>query len=272
MPELPEVETTRAGILAHLAGQHIKTLVIRNPNLRWPVPLDISALTKGTRIENIARRGKYLLFQLSNQGTLIWHLGMSGSMRIDTNTVPPGKHDHIDLVTRNGTTLRYNDPRRFGSLHYTEEPADTHPLLSHLGPEPLTLDFNSDYLFKRSRKRSLVIKTLIMDSKVVVGVGNIYANEALFNAGIHPLKPAGKISKLACEKLTKEIKYVLTTAIKQGGTTLRDFTNSDGKPGYFSQQLKVYGRAGEPCIVCGKSLIEKRVSQRATVYCTRCQR
>ncbi|WP_075187168.1 bifunctional DNA-formamidopyrimidine glycosylase/DNA-(apurinic or apyrimidinic site) lyase [Teredinibacter haidensis] len=272
MPELPEVETTRRGITPHIKGKKIRRLSVRNANLRWPIPAELIELVKRKTITDIQRRGKYLLFQLSSGVTLLWHLGMSGSMRILTQAQAPNIHDHVDLELTDGTTLRFHDPRRFGALLYTEGDAAEHPLISHLGPEPLSEDFNCDYLYQRTRKRSQAIKAAIMDSKLVVGVGNIYANEALFNAGIHPLKAAGKLTHPACEHLTIEIKQVLQEAIKQGGTTLRDFTGSDGKPGYFAQQLSVYGRSGEPCNKCGKLLTEKRLGQRSTVYCTKCQR
>ncbi|WP_185233555.1 bifunctional DNA-formamidopyrimidine glycosylase/DNA-(apurinic or apyrimidinic site) lyase [Teredinibacter franksiae] len=272
MPELPEVETTRRGISPHLLGQTIRSLTVRNPNLRWPIPQELSGLCKGKTINAIDRRGKYLLLHLSSGACLIWHLGMSGSMRILTGSTTPEKHDHVDLTLTNGRCLRFHDPRRFGALLYTYDTPDTHPLLSHLGPEPLSSHFDADYLYQRTRKRSQPIKALIMDSKVVVGVGNIYANEALFAASIHPLKAAGKVSRAAVEQLCLEIKQVLKEAIAQGGTTLKDFTDSEGKPGYFAQKLKVYGRAGQPCSQCGKPLTEKRLAQRATIYCTQCQR
>lgn len=270
MPELPEVETTRRGLTPHCQGKRITEVRIRNHSLRWPVPTALPEILGQKKLREISRRGKYLLFEFSH-GTLLVHLGMSGSMRVMPSSAVPEKHDHIDLCFGKNC-LRFNDPRRFGCFLWTEEPVTQHTLISHLGPEPLAEDFCADYLYARSRKRSQAIKTLIMDSKIVVGVGNIYANEALFLAGIHPLKPAGKISRAKYALLVEKIKHVLASAIARGGTTLRDFVGGDGKPGYFAQELNVYGRGGQACKVCTKALTEKAVAQRATVYCTRCQR
>ena len=271
MPELPEVETTRRGIEPHIIHQQISRFTVRCGKLRWPVDHDLSASLPTQTLQRVERRGKYLLLHV-DQGVLIWHLGMSGSLRIVPAKEPVKTHDHIDLVFQSGTVLRFNDPRRFGCVLFTDEPPDQHPLLRHLGPEPLNESFDGNYLFTRSRKRSQAVKTWIMDAKVVVGVGNIYANEALFNARIHPLKAAGKLSKSQCHLLSDEIKKVLSYAITRGGTTLRDFVGGDGKPGYFAQELAVYGRGGEPCQGCGKQLLEKRLAQRTTVYCSRCQK
>lgn len=271
MPELPEVETTRRGIEPHLGNGTVSQLIVRNGRLRWPVDPDLPTLLAGKKIRTLSRRGKYLIFQFSH-GALLWHLGMSGSIRVLTENAEPQKHDHIDLCLSNGKRLRYNDPRRFGAAVWTTEPVDTHPLIQHLGPEPLSEDFNSDYLFQQSRKKNQAVKSWIMDSKVVVGVGNIYANESLFLAGIRPTKAAGKLTKKKIEDLTVHIKDVLSKAIKQGGTTLRDFVGSDGKPGYFKQQLFVYGRGGQPCKQCDAILKEKVIAQRATTYCTQCQK
>lgn len=270
MPELPEVETTRRGIAPHIIGKHLQTAVVRHTGLRWPVE-ELDRLMAGQRLSAIDRRGKYLLFRFE-RGVLLGHLGMSGSLRILSQPQAPGAHDHIDLVFDNGTLLRYTDPRRFGAMLWTTLPVEEHTLLAHLGPEPLEDSFSGDYIYQRSRKRSQAIKTFIMDSKVVVGVGNIYANEALFRAGIRPTLPAGKVSAAAYERLVADIKAVLSEAIRQGGTTLRDFIGGDGKPGYFKQELQVYGRGGEPCRRCGKVLKEVKLGQRATVYCTSCQR
>lgn len=272
MPELPEVETTRRGISPHITGKRLRELVVRNPALRWPVPADLAAVATGHKVIDVRRRGKYLLLELSNHSHLICHLGMSGSLRIVTRSDPVRTHDHIDLVFSNTCILRYHDPRRFGAMLWTSAPPEEHSLLAILGPEPLSGEFTDEFLFRRTRKRNQPIKSAIMDSKLVVGVGNIYANEALFSAGIHPLKAAGKLSAPACERLVTEIKHVLSRAIEQGGTTLRDFVGSDGSPGYFVQQLNVYGRGGEACHQCGKPLTEKRLAQRTTVYCTQCQK
>ena len=271
MPELPEVETTRRGIAPHLAQQKIVSVAIRNAQLRWPVDTQLPALLKNHEVVSLERRGKYLLFHFTH-GTVLWHLGMSGSLRVLLEPQPPGKHDHIDLVLANHKIIRFNDPRRFGAVVWTDEPVLEHKLLAHLGPEPLTDEFNADYLYSKTRKRQMAIKPWIMDSRIVVGVGNIYANEALFNAGIHPLKAAGKLSRKQCERFVEEIKKVLSYAIQRGGTTLRDFVGGDGKPGYFAQELNVYGRGGLPCKQCNKLLLEKALGQRTTVYCTVCQK
>jgi formamidopyrimidine-DNA glycosylase len=273
MPELPEVETTRLGIEPHIADKRVKQLIVRNPALRWPVPADMGTWLDGSLLRAVERRGKYLLFRFE-QGTAIWHLGMSGAIRI----MLPGKvpdpmvHDHVDVIFADGTCLRYTDPRRFGCLLWTTDDPNSHALIGHLGPEPLSDAFDGDYLFQQTRKRKQNIKTLIMDAKVVVGVGNIYANEALFSAGIRPGKAAGRVTRAAAAALCKEIKRILARSIKQGGTTLRDFTGGDGKPGYFAQQLNVYGRAGKPCRQCAQPLKEVRMANRTTVYCSSCQR
>ena len=271
MPELPEVETTRRGIEPHLRGQQVRKLVVRQASLRWPVPAELTRRIRSTRIGQVSRRAKYLLIETTN-GTLIIHLGMSGSLRIIKDKAPPGPHDHIDLQLNNGITLRYTDPRRFGAWLWTEEPADCHPLLRELGPEPLSDDFNDKYFFSRSRGRKLAIKAFLMDSHIVVGIGNIYASEALFRAGIHPARAAGRISRQRYMKLVDAVKQVLTEAIHQGGTTLRDFSNGEGKPGYFQQSLNVYGRTGEACPVCATPIRETRTGQRSTFYCPHCQR
>lgn len=271
MPELPEVETTRRGISPHIVGKKIKTVTVRNGQLRWPIESSLPKILSGSKLKDIERRGKYLVLKFE-QGHVLWHLGMSGSLRICKKSETPKLHDHIDVAFSNGNILRYHDPRRFGAVVWTQEPVAEHKLIAHLGPEPLSPDFTAEYCFEKSRKRKQAIKTWVMDSKIVVGVGNIYANESLFNAGIHPLKPAGKVSRVQYTRLCHEIKTVLEKAINQGGTTLRDFVGGDGKPGYFAQQLNVYGRGGEPCTQCGKALIEKNVGQRSTVYCTNCQK
>lgn len=224
----------------------------------------------GQAIQAVERRAKYLLFRTAT-GTLLVHLGMSGSLRAVGRDVPPGRHDHVDVELDDGLFLRYHDPRRFGCLLWLA-PGEIHPLLSDLGPEPLSAEFDGQLLYRRSRGRRGPIKNFIMDGKVVVGVGNIYANEALFLSGIRPSRAAGHISLERYERLAEIIKQVLTSAIEQGGTTLRDFVGGDGRPGYFAQQLLVYGRAGQPCKRCGTSLRELRLGQRSSVYCVTCQR
>ncbi|MBY4678839.1 bifunctional DNA-formamidopyrimidine glycosylase/DNA-(apurinic or apyrimidinic site) lyase [Marinobacterium arenosum] len=270
MPELPEVETTRRGVAPHLLGRTVTELVVRQPQLRWPVPTELHDLLPEQPVVAVERRAKYLLIRFE-RGTLLIHLGMSGSLRIIEADREAGKHDHVDLCLDNGQALRLTDPRRFGAVLW--QPADQqHELLAGLGPEPLEDDFNADYLIARCEGRRTAIKTFIMDNRVVVGVGNIYANEALYAAGIHPKRAAGRISRQRLACLVEEIKRVLAQAIKQGGTTLKDFVGSDGKPGYFAQQLNVYGRAGEPCPGCGTALQEIRLGQRSTVFCRHCQR
>ena len=270
MPELPEVETTRRGIAPHLQGKTVADVIIRNRNLRWPVSSVLPAQLKGQRIRSIGRRGKYILLEFAN-GTLLLHLGMSGSLRIVPDSTPAAKHDHFDLVLENNRCLRLRDPRRFGSISWTRQEAAKHRLLRELGPEPLANEFNAEYLYTSSRRRKLAIKNHIMNSHIVVGVGNIYANEALFLSGIRPTRAAGKISRKKIAALVDNIKQVLRAAIEQGGTTLRDFTNSDGKPGYFAQQLNVYNRKGESCPSCGASIKHVSVGQRSSYYCPVCQ-
>lgn len=271
MPELPEVETTARGIAPHIEGQTIKQVIIRQPQLRWPVPEALNQNLLNNRIRSVTRRAKYLLFT-TDAGTVLIHLGMSGSLRILQLEKPAGKHDHIDFVFDNGTLLRYNDPRRFGSVLWTTSPSTEHDLLKNLGPEPLLQDFDGNYLYQQSLKRKMPVKSLIMDSHVVVGVGNIYANEALFMAGIHPKRQSGRISLSRYTQLANCIKLVLENAIQQGGTTLRNFVNEAGNPGYFKQQLRVYGRAGLPCLNCLQPLIEIRMANRTTVFCSHCQK
>lgn len=270
MPELPEVEVSRLGISPHIEGQRIKAVHVHDKRLRWPVP-DTVHQVEGQTLRSVSRRSKYLLLQ-TDSGCLILHLGMSGKLRVVPMTTSHYKHDHIDIEFENGHSLRLNDPRRFGALLYSAGPVHEHALIQHLGPEPLTDAFYADYLFDRSRGRSQAVKTFIMDNKVVVGVGNIYANEALFKAGINPKRAAGKISKARYQRLVPLIKETLATAIDMGGTTLKDFTQVDGNPGYFAQKLQVYGRGGKLCMVCSNRLKEIRLGQRSTVYCTHCQR
>ena len=270
MPELPEVETTRRGVAPYCEGQFVLGVTVREPRLRWPVPSYLASRLVGQKIESIERRAKYLLFRTA-AGSLLVHLGMSGSLRVVTATETPRRHDHIDVQLQSGACLRYHDPRRFGCFLWLE-PDEQHALLSHLGPEPLSEAFDGDLLYQRSRGRPGPVKNFIMDGKVVVGVGNIYANEVLFLSGIHPRRPAGRISRARYRVLGDNIKQVLTSAIEQGGTTLRDFVGGDGEPGYFAQQLYVYGRAGEACKRCGRALRELRLGQRTTVFCVTCQR
>jgi formamidopyrimidine-DNA glycosylase len=269
MPELPEVETTRRGIAAHLTGQTIAGITVREPRLRWPVPEEVSSLA-GARIESLARRGKYLLLTTA-RGTLIWHLGMSGSMRILPAADAGAKHEHVQLTLTNGQSLRFRDPRRFGALLLTHDDPLTHPLLVSLGPEPLSAAFDAAYLHALCRGRKSAIKQLIMNSNVVAGVGNIYACESLFRCGINPKTRAGRLSVKRVTTLVSAIQQVLGEAIEQGGTTLQDFTQADGKPGYFRLALQVYGRGGEPCIHCSTPIRRITQGQRATFYCPNCQ-
>lgn len=270
MPELPEIETVLRGTKPHIAEQRVIKVVVRHYGMRWPVPTDLNEKITGKKILNITRRAKYLLFHFRH-GTLIIHLGMSGSLRLLTEEQSPKKHDHIDFLFSNQMILRFNDPRRFGAILWTDEDVNQHPLLAALGVEPLDKHFDKHYLWKISRKRKTPIKSFIMNNHIVVGVGNIYAAEALFLAKIHPKKTAADLTLAQCEALTKAIKTILQKAIKQGGTTLKDFVNSKGKPGYFSNYLQVYGRAGQPCMGCKTELKTARIGQRSTVWCPECQ-
>lgn len=271
MPELPEVETTRIGIASYVLGECITDVIVREPRLRWPVPKQLKKILTGQTVRKLGRRAKYLLFY-TERGCMILHLGMSGSLRIVAEDVPPEKHDHIDIIFGSGRYLRLRDPRRFGSIHWTTEDPLQHLLLNRLGPEPLSNGLNGEYLFSKSRKRKQAIKTFIMDSRIVVGIGNIYANEALFTAGIHPKRRAGNVSAGRYAKLADSIKDVLHKALDKGGTTLRDFVNSEGKPGYFRHELQVYDRTGEPCPNCKAIIKSERLGQRSIFYCPGCQR
>ena len=271
MPELPEVETARRGIEPHLLGRRVRAVTVRERRLRWPIPPALLRELPGQRIEAVARRGKYLLLK-SPAGTAILHLGMSGSLRVLPADTPPQKHDHVDLVMDSGKLLRLRDPRRFGTLLWTRADPATHALLKDLGPEPLGAEFDGDYLFERSRKRRLAVKLFIMNSRMVVGVGNIYASESLHLSGIRPERAAGRVTRAEYQALAKGIKKVLTASIKAGGTTLRDFTREDGEPGYFLQRLRVYGREGEKCYRCGETVVAKVTEQRSTYYCPSCQK
>ncbi|MEN3753132.1 bifunctional DNA-formamidopyrimidine glycosylase/DNA-(apurinic or apyrimidinic site) lyase [Mangrovibacter yixingensis] len=268
MPELPEVETSRRGIEPHLVGATIQFVEVRNGRLRWPVSDEIYRLSD-VPVLSVQRRAKYLLLELPT-GWIIIHLGMSGSLRVLPQDVPPEKHDHVDVILSNGKCLRYTDPRRFGAWLWATE-LEGHPVLAHLGPEPLTEDFNAEYLYQKSRSKKIAVKPWLMDNKLVVGVGNIYASESLFAAGIHPDRVAHSLSPDEAKRLTQSIKAVLAHSIEQGGTTLRDFLQTDGKPGYFAQELQVYGRAGELCRQCGTAIKSGKHGQRTTFWCPRCQ-
>jgi formamidopyrimidine-DNA glycosylase len=271
MPELPEIETTRRGIAPYLVGYRVQGVVVREARLRWPVGEDLPRQLVGQVVSAVGRRGKYLLIKMET-GTLLVHLGMSGSLRICSVESLPRKHDHVDLVFDQGKCLRLHDPRRFGCLLWTEDPPEHHPLLAGLGPEPLGAGFDGAYLYRLATGRRSPVKSFLMDNRVVVGVGNIYANEALFRAGIHPRRASGRIGLVRYRRLAACITEVLLDAIRQGGTTLRDFVNESGTPGYFQQTLRVYGRAGEPCTKCGAPIRLSRIGQRSTYYCGGCQR
>jgi formamidopyrimidine-DNA glycosylase len=271
MPELPEVETTRRGLAPHLEGRRIEGVVIRNRALRWPIPRGLAGILSGQCIGVLSRRAKYLLIHCE-RGTLIVHLGMSGSLRIVTGETPIQKHDHFDLQVEGGAVMRLTDPRRFGAVLWsTDEPAK-HKLLANLGPEPLSDQFDGEKLYSATRGRKAAIKIAIMDAGIVVGVGNIYANEALFHARISPRVSAGKLSRERCARLARAIKDTLSAAISAGGSSLRDFVRADGSQGHFQHQTWVYDRAGEPCRICGARIRGLRQGQRASCYCPTCQR
>jgi formamidopyrimidine-DNA glycosylase (fpg) len=271
VPELPEVETTRRGLAPHVEGRRVTRVVLRRPDLRWPIPPEVGRDLPGRRIEAVRRRAKYLLLDTEAGDSALLHLGMSGMLRVLPADTPVGTHDHVDLALDSGRVLRFTDPRRFGCLLW--QPAGTvHELLRGLGPEPLSDDFDGDRLYRLSRGRSAPVKTFLMDQRIVVGVGNIYAAESLFRAGISPLRAAGKVSRERYVALAAAVREILAYAITRGGTTLRDFLNPDGAPGYFEQELAVYGRGGLPCPTCGTALREASIGQRASVWCPRCQR
>ncbi|WP_027349990.1 bifunctional DNA-formamidopyrimidine glycosylase/DNA-(apurinic or apyrimidinic site) lyase [Halotalea alkalilenta] len=271
MPELPEVETTRRGIAPFVENERIEEVTVRESRLRSPVPADLAERIVGERVGTILRRAKYLLLPVAG-GHLLWHLGMSGSLRLTQGQDAPKRHDHIELRMSSGWLLRYHDPRRFGALDFITGDPLTDRRLIRLGPEPLSDDFDGDRLHRLSRGKRAAVKTFIMDNAVVVGVGNIYAAEALFIAGIDPRRAAGRISLERYRLLCAAIKQVLAAAIEQGGTTLRDFVSGQGEPGYFAQRLNVYGRAGEPCRRCAAPLLQVTLGQRASVFCATCQR
>ncbi|MBE3703200.1 bifunctional DNA-formamidopyrimidine glycosylase/DNA-(apurinic or apyrimidinic site) lyase [Vibrio parahaemolyticus] len=268
MPELPEVEVSRMGISPHMVGQTIKAFVFRTPKLRWDIPQELKLL-EGQVIRAIHRRAKYLLIE-TDAGTAIVHLGMSGSLRVLDADFSAAKHDHVDLKLTNGKVLRYNDPRRFGAWLWCA-PGESHAVLDHMGPEPLTDAFNSEYIADKAQGKHVAVKQFIMDNKVVVGVGNIYANESLFKSRILPTRQAGQVTPQEWVLLVENIKATLKIAINQGGTTLKDFAQADGKPGYFAQELLVYGKVGEPCPECGELLQELKIGQRNSVFCSLCQ-
>lgn len=268
MPELPEIETTKRGLLPLISNRLVLSVCLHRDNLRWAIPQHLVDTLAQQKVLEVNRRGKYLLI-VFKVGVLIIHLGMSGSIRVVDKTVMLKKHDHFELIFDNNTAMRLNDPRRFGCVLFSKD--GTHPLLDNLGVEPLSKDFNNEYLYIRSRKKQQNIKALIMNSKIVVGVGNIYACESLFMAKINPQRPAGSVSKMRYQALTKAVKQILTDAIKAGGTTLQDFKQVDGTPGYFAQTLKVYGRENQPCPACGGKIGRFIQNQRSTFYCKKCQ-
>jgi len=270
VPELPEVETTCRGIAPHLIGKQVSRVVVRNPALRWRVPKALAAELSGQVVRAVTRRAKYILLT-TDAGTAILHLGMSGSLRVVAAAKPPGKSDHVDLVLATGNCLRLRDPRRFGSILWTRQNPLAHKLLADIGPEPLTPEFSRDYLHRVTRGRSRAIRDVLLDARIVAGVGNIYANEALFSAGIRPTRAAGRLNAIECKKLAQAIRATLKRAIRVGGTTLRDYHASDGEPGHFQLTLKVYGRTGDPCRVCQTPIRLARLGQRSAFFCGKCQ-
>lgn len=271
MPELPEVETTRRGIAPTVLNRTIEAVIVREPRLRWRIPRSFASTVAGQPVRELRRRAKYLIFDLE-RGSMILHLGMSGSLRLLPRETPPLTHDHVDLVLDNSISMRFNDPRRFGCLIWTPKDPLAHPLLASLGPEPLTDDFDAAYLARALKGRRVSIKQALMNSQVVVGVGNIYASEALFRAHVRPRRAAGRLRREEIEALVVAIKAVLENAIRAGGTTLRDYINPNGMPGYFRQKLYVYERSGEPCLVCGTPIKHFVQGQRSTYFCPHCQR
>ena len=271
MPELPEVETTMRGIAPVITDRTIQDVIVRQRQFRWMVDVDFESSLRGAYVENIKRRAKYLLIK-THKGTLLVHLGMSGSLRIVSATDLATKHDHVDIIFDAQTVLRFHDQRRFGALIWSVDDVNLHPLLKNLGVEPLSESFTGLYLFQLAQKRKMPVKTFLMTGQIVVGVGNIYANESLFKAGILPQRSASDLTLAECERLSHCVKNTLMDAIVQGGTTLRDFVNAQGKIGYFQQKLHVYGRAGLICTQCDETLQKIRLANRATVFCPHCQR
>lgn len=271
MPELPEVETTRRGIRPLLVGRRVQAVMVRQRMLRWPVPAALEEELPGRVIHDVRRRAKYLLLDTRPAATVLLHLGMSGRLRVIPDS-PAGKHDHLDLLLDDGRVLRLTDPRRFGACMWIDTRDGDHPLLRRLGVEPLSAALTADYLYRVTRRRRVAVKNLLMDSHVVCGVGNIYASEALFRASIHPLRAAGNISLRRYAALVEAVRAILEEAIAAGGTTLRDYRDAQGNPGYFVTHLAVYGRGGQPCLRCGTALRLIRITDRSTCYCPRCQR
>ena len=272
MPELPEVETVRRGLEPHWVGQRIKQVVVRESRLRWPVTKTLARHSEGRIVESLVRRGKYLIATLDSGDRLILHLGMSGRLLVLDATHPLKKHDHIDFVLEGGRLVRFNDPRRFGAVLLWEREEPEHVLLAGMGPEPFSNAFDGNYLFARSRGRVAPVKSFVMDGRIVVGAGNIYAAESLFRAGIRPTRAAGKLTRADCARLAETIRTVLSEAVALGGTTLRDFFGADGESGYFQQELFVYGREHQPCRICGTPIKHLVLGQRASCYCPRCQK
>lgn len=270
MPELPEVETTRLGLLSDLLGHSISSVTLRRLDLRWPIAPEIAERLPGESVIALRRRAKYLLLDVA-PGSVLIHLGMSGCLRLVPKNQPAGQHDHVDIVLASGKALRFTDPRRFGCLLW-QPPHETHELLHNLGPEPISTEFTGDYLYERSRNRTISVKALLMDQSIVVGVGNIYAAETLFRAGINPARPAGRISRLRYARLALAVKEVLRQAVESGITTLKELQHPNGMPKYFKQELLVYGREEAPCLTCGQALSSARQGNRSTVWCARCQR
>jgi formamidopyrimidine-DNA glycosylase len=271
VPELPEVETTRRGLSRHLRGRQIRAVLVHEPRLRWPVTPQLDALLQGQRVRAVERRAKYLLLRLT-RGTLIVHLGMSGSLRVVPQPTARQPHDHVELHLDSGSALRFNDPRRFGCCLYTTAKPRQHKLLRELAPEPLTAQFDGAYLHRITRRRRVAIKALLLNGRLVTGVGNIYASEALFRARLRPQRAARTLTLSHCRRLATAIRAVLRSAIRAGGTTLRDYVSADGAPGYFKQKLYVYERAGAPCRRCRTPIRQLTQGQRSTYYCPQCQR
>jgi len=271
MPELPEVETTRRSVAPSVIGRRIARLLVYDPRLRWPVPADLPKRVEGRTVDDLSRRSKYLLFRIGD-GSLLVHFGMTGSLRVHTRPTARRPHDHIDIVFADGSRLRYHDPRRFGAMLWAPDPVFAHPLLRDLGPEPFDPAFDADYFWRMTRSRTAAIKLALMDNHLVVGVGNIYANESLFRAGIRPTTRANQVSRPRLARLVAAVRAVLTEAIAKGGSTLRDYVDAEGEPGYFQLDCFVYGRAGEPCRNCGTPIRHRRLGARASFYCPRCQR
>lgn len=271
MPELPEIETTRRELEPRLVGRRVKRVLVRDPRLRWPIPPELASRLEGERITGLGRRAKYLLASC-RPGTALIHLGMAGSLQLVARSEPAGPHDHVDWRLDDGQVLRYRDHRRFGAMLWCEASPTRHPLLARLGPEPFSDAFHGGWLYERSRGRRAAVKSFLMDGRTVAGVGNIYANEALFETGIHPARPAGRIGRLRYETLADSVRRILARSIGAGGTTLRDYVRTDGEPGGFQARLAAYGRAGEPCVRCGATLRGRTIGQRSTVWCPRCQR